>query len=164
MTFSTTSSRRARLAKAGKAVALVGGATAALVACGGSDNAAPKAATTTETSEVAVAKAEAISDSSYKDGQYTAVGTYTTPGGKEEKIGVTVNLANSVITTFEVDTSMSEGLPQVFQNNVKEALIKDNLVAGKSIDDLVVSTMAGSSLSPWGFNDAIDQIKEQAKA
>ncbi|WP_028463420.1 hypothetical protein [Nocardia sp. 348MFTsu5.1] len=164
MTFSTTSSRRSRLAYAGKTVALVGGATAALVACGGSDTPTSAPSTATQTSEVAVANAGAIADSPYKDGQYTAVGTYTTPGGKEEKIGVTVNLANSVITTFEVDTSLSDGLPQVFQNNVKEALISDNLVAGKSIDDLVISTMAGSSLSPWGFNDAIDQIKEQAKA
>ncbi|PXW31399.1 UNVERIFIED_CONTAM: hypothetical protein DES50_105165 [Williamsia faeni] len=145
-------------------MALVGGATAALVACGGSDTSTSAPSTATQASEVAVANAGEIADSPYRDGQYTAVGTYTTPGGKEEKIGVTVNLANSVITTFEVDTSLSDGLPQVFQNNVKEALISDNLVAGKSIDDLVISTMAGSSLSPWGFNDAIDQIKEQAKA
>lgn len=145
-------------------MALVGGATAALVACGAGENSSFDTATTTATSEVAVAKAEAITDSPYRDGKYTAVGTYTTPGGKQEKIGVTVNLTNSTITTFNIDTSMAEGLPQSFQNNVKTALISEKLVAGKNIDELNVSKISGSSLSPIGFNDAIEQIKEQAKA
>lgn len=164
MTFSTTRSRRSRLANAGKTVAIVGGATAALVACGGSNSADVDTKSAATTSEVAVAKAGTSAGSAYRDGQFTAVGTYTTPGGKEEEIGVTLTLANSVITSFEVDTSMTEGLPQVFQDNVKKALISENLVAGKDIDELVISTISGSSLSPWGFNDAVDQIKEQAKA
>jgi hypothetical protein len=37
------------------------------------------------------------------------------------------------------------------------------LVVGKSVDSINLDKVSGSSLTPKGFNDALDQIKSQAK-
>jgi hypothetical protein len=38
------------------------------------------------------------------------------------------------------------------------------LVVGKSVDEVSLSRVAGSSLTSLGFNNALTQIKEDAKA
>lgn len=97
----------------------------------------------------------------YKDGTYTADGTYVSPGGPRD-IGVTITLANGLITdtTTEVRATdaTSKRLQQEFADNYKQ------MVVGKSIDEVNLTKVSGSSLTPKGFNDALTKIKTEAKS
>ena len=99
--------------------------------------------------------------SSYKNGSYTAVGGYISPGGQEE-IGVSLILKDGVISEITVEPKatrpMSMKMQGMFSGNYKP------MVIGKNIDEVTLDKVSGSSLSPKGFNDAITKIKEQAKS
>ncbi|MCK2037379.1 FMN-binding protein [Microbacterium sp. SSW1-49] len=97
----------------------------------------------------------------YVDGTYTADGSYQTPESVE-KISVTLTLADGVVTDVEVT-----GDPQARETEQYQGAFIDGIAAeveGKSIDDLNVSRVAGSSLTSGGFNAAVESIKEQAAA
>jgi uncharacterized protein with FMN-binding domain len=97
----------------------------------------------------------------YADGTYTADGSYQTPE-TVEKISVTLTLADGVVTDVEVT-----GDPQARETEQYQGAFIDGIAAeveGKSIDDLNVSRVAGSSLTSGGFNAAVESIKEQAAA
>lgn len=98
---------------------------------------------------------------SYKDGVYTQDGSYTSPGG-EEQIGVKLTLENGIITEAEVISKAilpkSEFMQTMFVENYKQ------MVVGKNIKDLNLGKVAGSSLTPKGFNDAVEKIKAEAKS
>lgn len=99
--------------------------------------------------------------SMYKDGTYEMVGNYVSPGGPET-VGVTVTLANDVITdtTIEVQATRptSKEKQEDFAANYKP------MVIGKNIDEVVLTKVSGSSLTPKGFNDALEKIKAEAKS
>ncbi|MFT4125988.1 MAG: FMN-binding protein [Gordonia sp. (in: high G+C Gram-positive bacteria)] len=135
------------------AAAAVGFATAA---CGADDSAATEPA-----AQSGAASTEATGGGgTYRDGNYTATGHYTSPGGPQQ-IGVTVTLANSQITKVSLDRSHTTGTSAEFQAKFASGI--DAEVVGKNIDELDVSKVSGSSLTSGGFNDAIDQIKAQAQ-
>lgn len=105
---------------------------------------------------------ETQATSTYKVGTYTASGSYTSPGGRET-IDVSITLdAGGVITasktTSDADNATSRQYQSEFINNYKD------LVVGKKIDDVQLSRVAGSSLTSGGFNDALEQIKQDAAA
>ncbi|MFZ2523181.1 MAG: calcium-binding protein [Minisyncoccia bacterium] len=97
----------------------------------------------------------------YKDGTYNAIGNYTSPGGSEE-VGVSVTLKSDVITdaTLEVKATrpISKNMQTVVLGEIK------SLVVGKKLDEVVLSKVSGSSLTPKGWNDAISKIQVSAKA
>ncbi len=99
------------------------------------------------------------STAEYVDGTYAAEGSYSTPESVET-ISVTVSLEGGVITSVEV-----EGDPQKAESAQYQAQfiggISDEVV-GRSIDEISVSRVAGSSLTSGGFNKAIEQIKADA--
>lgn len=104
--------------------------------------------------------APAEDTSVYIDGTYTATGTYTSPGGKES-LPVTLTLEGDVIVDVSVQTPATNPTSQKFQT-----IFADNftpLVVGKNIDDLNLTKVSGSSLTPAGFNDALAQIKVAAQ-
>lgn len=113
--------------------------------------------TTDSTSQPPVATTPVASR--YKNGTYTATGTYRTPEN-EEQITVTVTLVNDkvadVSATISATNPDSRRYQTLFLANYKQ------LVVGKSIDSLHLSQVSGSSLTSAGFNDAISQIKTQA--
>jgi len=114
----------------------------------------PVAATTT-TPPTSTGTAE------YKDGTYTATGSYISPGGADQ-VGVSVTLKNDIITSATV-TPMpgdptSAHYQSIFAANYKQ------YVVGMDITKLDVHKVSGSSLTSIGFNDAIAQIETQAKA
>jgi uncharacterized protein with FMN-binding domain len=134
-------------------IAVIGG----LAACsaGGStstDDAANDTAATQDTGGGA-------STAAYTDGEYTAEGDYTTPGG-QESVTVTVTLADNVVTALEVEGSGGSPNTQRYQGEFIDNI--DAEVVGKNIDELDVSKVAGSSLTSQGFNSAIDTIKSDA--
>ena len=99
--------------------------------------------------------------SSYKDGTYSASGSYLSPGGRES-VELTVTIKDGVITDTslktEASTKESEEHQELFADNYK------TLVVGKNINGLSLSRVAGSSLTSNGFNDALDEIRDDARA
>lgn len=95
----------------------------------------------------------------YKSGTFTAVGNYVSPGGKEE-FSVTLTLAGGIVrdtsVIVESATPTSVQFQQEFADNYEQ------FVVGKNIDELKLNKVAGSSLTPIGFNDAVEKIKAQA--
>ncbi len=99
--------------------------------------------------------------STYKDGTYNATGSYVSPGGRES-IGLTVTIKDGVITDTQLQKNATDRDAKEYQK-----LFADNyktLVVGKSVDEVSLSRVAGSSLTSLGFNNALTQIKEDAKA
>lgn len=97
----------------------------------------------------------------YEDGTYSVVGNYNSPGGPES-INVTATLKNDIVTAVEVVSNAvlpnSKKFQGIFIANYKP------LVIGKNIDSIQLDKVSGSSLTPKGFNDALADIRTEAKA
>lgn len=126
-------------------------------ACGGGEESADATPTTSETS----ATGGSSSNASFKDGDYDGEGEYSNPGG-QSKVKVELTILEGKITEIEVTpeatNSTSKGYQQSFAGGISGEVV------GKSIDELNVSKVSGSSLTSIGFNQAIDQIKADAQA
>lgn len=100
-------------------------------------------------------------NANFEDGSYTARGSYITPGGRES-IDLTVTLSDGVITDAAIEQNAISGEAKNFQslfaNNFESAVV------GKKVDSVNLSRVAGSSLTPIGFNSALDDIENQARA
>jgi uncharacterized protein with FMN-binding domain len=121
--------------------------------------AAPKAAAPTQPSTapvVAPSPAPSTASSAYKDGNYSATGTYNSPGGKET-LRVTLDLKNDLISDLAV-TSVQINSTAVPYETAFEGGIQ-SVAVGKDISTLNIGPVAGSSLSSIGFNHAITTIK-----
>jgi hypothetical protein len=97
----------------------------------------------------------------YKDGVYTQVGDYKSPAGAEQ-IDVKLTLENGVVVESEVTPKATAPISKVKQEAFAEGY--KEMVVGKSIKDLQLGKIAGASLTPKGFNDAVEKIKAEAKA
>ena len=95
----------------------------------------------------------------YRNGTYTATGSYVTPGGRES-ITLTVTLQNEVITDSSLEqnakSEQAKDYQQRFASGYKERVV------GKDIDEVSLVRVAGSSLTSSGFHDALEQIKIDA--
>lgn len=98
---------------------------------------------------------------SYKDGTYSATGSYFTPGGTEE-IGLSITLKNGIITNSELTQQGKSPTAKIKQADFAENY--KPFVVGKDIDEVNISVVSGSSLTSQGFKDALTQIKSQAKS
>jgi uncharacterized protein with FMN-binding domain len=96
----------------------------------------------------------------YKNGQYTATGSYNSPGGTE-KLGVTITLAADKVVKSDLNLLGGAGLSHSFQQAFQSGY--SGQVIGKDIDAISVGAVSGSSLTSMGFNDALKQIESQAK-
>lgn len=139
-------------------IALVSGvsALAALTACSSgaaSQDTADDAAE--QPSETAAAEPE------YADGTYTATGSYESPAGPET-VGVSITLADGVVTAVEVTPEATNPASQKFQTGFASGVA--DVVVGKPIEGLTVDTVSGSSLTPEGFNAALVEIAADAHA
>ncbi len=97
----------------------------------------------------------------YKDGTFSAAGDYMSPSGAEE-INVSLTLQNSVITDTSYEGTAQGGRSQMMQAAFGEGY--KQLVIGKSIDEVMLDVVNGSSLTPIGFMDAVQKIKVEAAA
>lgn len=97
----------------------------------------------------------------YKDGIYTATGSYMSPGGYDQ-ITVTPTLANGIVTGASVVSGAGDGTSQRYQDKFISGY--QPLVIGKDIASLSLSRVSGSSLTSIGFNDAVAQIKIAARS
>lgn len=99
--------------------------------------------------------------STFKDGTYDTVGSYQSPGGLE-KIAVTLTLKGGVVTDTSVQSKAISSDGEKFQKRFISGYKTE--VVGKKLDDINLSQVSGSSLTPNGFNDAVKDIQQQAKA
>lgn len=97
--------------------------------------------------------------SSYKDGTYSASASYRTPDSIET-IDVSLTVAGGVVTGSSVHQIPTTRDARVYQSYFAENY--KPYVVGKKLSDISLSRISGSSLTPQGFNDALDQIKSQA--
>lgn len=104
--------------------------------------------------------ADVMTNATYKDGEYSSEGEYTSPGG-EETIDVTVTLKDGIVEDAEVVANATRPISKKMQG-IFVAEYKDQVV-GKKIDELNLTKVSSSSLAPKGFNDAIEKIKAEAK-
>jgi flagellar basal body-associated protein FliL len=97
----------------------------------------------------------------YKNGTYSAKGEYVTHVGPKH-IEVKITLENDIITdadvTNQADDKVSVHFQDVFIANYKPQVI------GKKITEVHLSKIASSSLTPNGFNSALQAIETQAKS
>lgn len=96
----------------------------------------------------------------YKDGTYNANVSYQSPGGPNG-LGVSVTLVSDIITDVSITEGANDPISQKFQDQFAEGY--KVLVVGKSIDDVQLGKISGSSLTPKAFNDALNAIKTQAE-
>ncbi|MFC9835289.1 calcium-binding protein [Rhodococcus sp. NPDC127530] len=95
----------------------------------------------------------------YEDGTYNAIGEY---GGGPSYLNVTVTISDEVIADVTVGT-MAENETSLGYQERFAAAVPDEVI-GKSLDEAEVGRLAGASTCPDGFNDAIEQIREQARS
>lgn len=100
-------------------------------------------------------------NATYKDGTYEATGTYTTPESTED-IEVTVTIKNGVVESADVATDANASESRQWQQRFKSGYKEE--VIGKPLSSLSLNRVSGSSLTPNGFNDAIDAIRQQAQS
>jgi uncharacterized protein with FMN-binding domain len=98
--------------------------------------------------------------SAYNNGTYSATGSYMSPGGYDQ-IGVSITIKNDIITATSATNMASDGRSQRYEDRFIAGY--KQYVIGKNIASVNLGKISGSSLTPEGFNDALAQIKAQAK-
>lgn len=132
-------------------------------ACGGSDSEGADPTTSSAPSAGDSAdsgSSDQAASGEYADGTYEASGSYNRPSGTSE-VDVSITLADGVVSEVEV-TPKAEGTSRQFQEKFVSGISQE--VVGKSLDDISVSKVSGSSLTSQGFNAALDEIKSEASA
>ncbi|MDQ6658228.1 MAG: hypothetical protein M3Z00_08400 [Actinomycetota bacterium] len=97
----------------------------------------------------------------FKDGQYSATGTYNSPGGIQH-LGVTITVAADTVTAAKLDLLGDAGVAHSYQTLFASGYSAQ--VIGKKITSIKLGAVAGSSLTGIGFNMALQQIESQAHA
>ena len=97
----------------------------------------------------------------YRDGMYSATVNYRDPAALES-VDVSLKLKDGIITdaTFQGNPQgkRAQQFQDLFASGYKE------LVVGKSINEVSLGVVNGSSLTSKGFMDAVQQIRTQAAA
>lgn len=92
------------------------------------------------------------------DGTYDGSGSYANPGGVSE-VHVTMTIAAGKVSDVKVEPGAT-GTSLQYQQKFISGIAAE--VVGKSLDEIKVSKVSGSSLTSQGFNQALDQIKAEA--
>lgn len=111
--------------------------------------------------DASAAPPAATGSGSYKDGTYSADGNYVSPNGTET-VGVTLTVANGTVSDVQITQHPSNPNTRKFQGEFAGGI--KSQIAGKSLDEIKVSKVAGSSLTSGGFNQAVEKIKSEAQA
>jgi len=101
------------------------------------------------------------STGSYKDGTYTATNDYIVPSGNES-ITVKLTVKNNVVTDSEITNSENDRDSAEFQESFADEYKSE--VVGKNVGSVQLSFVAGASDTTDAFNQAVQDIANQAKA
>lgn len=97
----------------------------------------------------------------YKDGTYTATGSYTSPAGPET-VTITLTVKGDVITDATGVSNTTHPTSKNFQGMFVSNFAP--MVIGKDLSSVSLTKVSGSSLTPKGFNDAVADIRAEAEA
>ena len=95
----------------------------------------------------------------YTDGEYSATGWY---GGLPSHQDVTLTIVDDTVTAVEITTPAEDETSLGYQERFADAL--PDAIIGRTIDELDIDKLAGSSGCSEGFMDALAKIKGQAAA
>lgn len=114
----------------------------------------------TDTNATTIDTIAVATEPKYKDGSYTAVGSYTSPAG-----GETVTLQVTLKDGIVIDSKVTPHATNAISVKMQTAFVSGfkQFVVGKKIAGIELSKVSGSSLTPKGFNDALAKIKVQAQ-
>lgn len=98
---------------------------------------------------------------SFKDGTYSADGSYQSPAGTGT-ITVKLTLANGIVTAISTNGHASDPTAKSYQDDFASGIA--GKVVGKKINSLNVTNVSGSSLTSGGFDAAIKLIEASARA
>lgn len=101
-----------------------------------------------------------LSSTAFRDGTYLAQGSYSSPGGTQS-ITVTIVLAGDTVVDSSVGANATSQPSRKYQEDFIDHY--KQFVVGKKISTLDVANVSGSSLTPIGFNNAVDNIEAQAR-
>ena len=157
------------IARRRAALALASTSFAALTLAACASAAEPAETTAPETSDDASTEsstpatdAGSEGTSGYADGEYTADGSYTSPGG-EETISVTITLADGVIEDVVVENPETTNPNSLrYQGEFIAGIAAE--VVGVPLDEVSVDRVGGSSLTSGGYEDALETIRDEAAA
>lgn len=121
----------------------------------------PSADATPATGSTGSAGGAGATGGTYRDGTYTAEGTYQTPEGPET-ITVELTIASDAVTAVEVTGEPTRRESKQYQSQFIGGI--SDAVVGKSLDEVKVDRVAGSSLTSGGFNAAVEEIRTDAAA
>lgn len=102
-----------------------------------------------------------VAASEYKDGTYSASGSYVSPGGKE-KLDLSLTVKDGVVTGSTVTQVANNRDSANYQTKFREGY--KPFVIGKPLSEISLSRVSGSSLTSQGFNEALEDIKSQANS
>ena len=97
----------------------------------------------------------------YNNGTYEATGSYNSPGGRES-IKLALTIADGKVSDSTVTSEAKNPTAKSYQADFISGY--KTQVVGKSVDEIQLDSVAGSSLTPDGFEDALEQIKQDAAA
>lgn len=99
--------------------------------------------------------------SGYADGTYKATTNYRTPGSIES-VAVTLSLSHGVVSGVSISQSAADHDSRRYQAAFASSY--QQYVVGKSITSLNLSRVSGASLTSEAFDNALSQIRAEAKA
>jgi len=152
-----------RLPDARQIFAVTAAASALMMtaACGSDSGEAAEPTGTTQSSTPAGSTDGSSSVSGdYADGTYEGTGDYINPGGVSS-VDVTLTLSGGTVESVDVQPG-AQGESLMYQQKFISGIADE--VVGKSLDEISVSKVSGSSLTSQGFNKALEQIKAEASA
>jgi len=97
----------------------------------------------------------------YLNGTFTASLKYTVPSNHEEDMSVTFTLEDDVITDSALKFGGEVGTSRLYQAKFEKEYVIE--VVGKIIDDVEMVRVGSASLTTAAFNEALVDIKDQAK-
>lgn len=97
----------------------------------------------------------------YKNGTYTQDGLYTTPAG-DEKVTIQLTIQDDVITSSAFTGYATHPASVRWQGAFSQGM--PDQVVGKRVDDVSLTVVSGSSLTPKGFMDALAKIQAEAQS
>ena len=114
-----------------------------------------------ETSMIPASSKAMVQEHAYTNGTFSAQGVYRSPAGGE-LVNVSLTLKNDVVTDASFGGTATNPKSKMMQAAFASGFKAQ--VVGKSLDEVSVGVVNGSSLTGNGFMDAVGKIKAQAKA
>ena len=140
-----------------------GVATSASASTGtGSSEVATTPSTPTSASSTNTSSTTTATSSGYKDGTYSATSNYSVPQGNSNSIGVSITVKDGVVTAVKTDENYSDRESEMYIDSFESLL--QNAVVDKSIKNLQLNRIGGATLTTAAFDDALDSIRNDAKA